>query len=709
MNSNQSFEITHDSLAAKIWEKISAEEKGLIEVRNFIVSSYKAYQDRGVLLSRKDIAAIALYENKLDLNEEMAEFVARSKGYYRKSAMLLVGLCAAIVVLGVSFIISGVRENAAIRKKIQEVVMEKRVADSALLKARENEAAAYTSNRKLKEKSEALIRQGREADSLAKVADHNAAVAESNASRAIESARKNEILKNEAQDALSATETLRDDPTQSLKRSLSMYDRADTSLKNTLKRNIYKAFEELLYKDKLDLNTRVTNIAVRPDLKYILVANGTDNVKLWNVGSGTQTTLPAYGESVDDVDASTDNRHFVALGGTRKVTFWDGSGHFEKYKEFGEDLAAVKFMRNSRQILVVYKNGRLAVADIFTDNEYTIADNLLDVKEIVLSNNNRQFEFVTLSSDDRIRFWYRTGSRYFSTELKKTDVSVNKISSIALSPGNHLLAVGTENQGLYIYDIGPERKSLDISLNAAYTKPIASIATIAFRTDMDCIVTTQTGFCYSYNLANRQTTEILGHKKGLSISCLQTLPDKDYFVTAGDDGSVKIWNAKRSKVYSFKTATKIWTDTYTVLSTEGRLSVEAARISFVSFDHSITCQFHIPGIKAMLNESKSWKGDTVLSNSDTLMVVPETKVMHGVETIEKIRVFGGHQQLWKVINAANPEENGSRQLIMYAKFSDRGDFILVKKADIDFGHVYFEIYPTFEGIRDLVDHKNYIK
>jgi len=290
MNSNQSFEITHDSLAAKIWEKISAEEKGLMEVRNFIVSSYKAYQDRGVLLSRKDIAAIRLYEDKLDLDENMAEFVARSKGYYRRSAMLLVGLCAAIVVLGVSFIISGVKENAAIRKKIQEAVMEKRVADSALLKARENEALADVSNRELKKKTEALIRQGKEADSLAKVADHNAAVAESNASRAIQIARKNEILKNEAQDALSATETLRDDPTQSLKRSLSMYDRADTSLKNTLKRNIYKAFEELLYKDKLDLKTRVTNIAVRPDLKYILVANGTDNVKLWNVASGTETT-----------------------------------------------------------------------------------------------------------------------------------------------------------------------------------------------------------------------------------------------------------------------------------------------------------------------------------------------------------------------------------------------------------------------------------
>jgi len=69
------YELRHDSLASKIYEKITLVEKEMLEVRQFIENSHANYQKRGIPLNSEDLAYIATYENRLFLKGELYEFV----------------------------------------------------------------------------------------------------------------------------------------------------------------------------------------------------------------------------------------------------------------------------------------------------------------------------------------------------------------------------------------------------------------------------------------------------------------------------------------------------------------------------------------------------------------------------------------------------------------------------------------------------------
>ena len=66
------YELRHDSLAVKIYEKITLVEKELLEIKDFLENAYANYQRRGILLSEVDLKYIAPYEDKLFLSKATA-------------------------------------------------------------------------------------------------------------------------------------------------------------------------------------------------------------------------------------------------------------------------------------------------------------------------------------------------------------------------------------------------------------------------------------------------------------------------------------------------------------------------------------------------------------------------------------------------------------------------------------------------------------
>ena len=73
------FELRHDALASKIYEKFTAFEKDIIEVRQFIENSWHNWQMRGVLLSADDLNYIVPYESRLYLSKEQSWLIEKSK------------------------------------------------------------------------------------------------------------------------------------------------------------------------------------------------------------------------------------------------------------------------------------------------------------------------------------------------------------------------------------------------------------------------------------------------------------------------------------------------------------------------------------------------------------------------------------------------------------------------------------------------------
>ncbi|MCX6302388.1 MAG: hypothetical protein NTW82_09400, partial [Bacteroidia bacterium] len=76
---NEKYELRHDALATKIYEKISLVEKEILEIRQFIDNAYSSFKKRGVYLSSDDLNYIAPYESRLFLSKELSDFIYESK------------------------------------------------------------------------------------------------------------------------------------------------------------------------------------------------------------------------------------------------------------------------------------------------------------------------------------------------------------------------------------------------------------------------------------------------------------------------------------------------------------------------------------------------------------------------------------------------------------------------------------------------------
>jgi formylglycine-generating enzyme required for sulfatase activity len=82
---NNRYELRHDALATKIYEKITLVEKELLEIRQFIENAYENFQKRSILLNANDLKYIAPYEDKIFFNKSLENFIEKSKQEFQKA------------------------------------------------------------------------------------------------------------------------------------------------------------------------------------------------------------------------------------------------------------------------------------------------------------------------------------------------------------------------------------------------------------------------------------------------------------------------------------------------------------------------------------------------------------------------------------------------------------------------------------------------
>jgi hypothetical protein len=78
-NDNGRYELRHDALAEKVYEKFSTAEKELLEIGQFIENSYQSYCKRNVLLSNDDLVYISNKDTLLNLKPELQSFLQASR------------------------------------------------------------------------------------------------------------------------------------------------------------------------------------------------------------------------------------------------------------------------------------------------------------------------------------------------------------------------------------------------------------------------------------------------------------------------------------------------------------------------------------------------------------------------------------------------------------------------------------------------------
>lgn len=102
---NGYYDLRHDSLAGKIYERMSAIEKDLFEVSQMLENRYIEYNKRGILLDAESLKFIAPYEDRLRLKKKLTLFIDQSKraiAKKRRFKMFLTVIVAALIFLIVS-------------------------------------------------------------------------------------------------------------------------------------------------------------------------------------------------------------------------------------------------------------------------------------------------------------------------------------------------------------------------------------------------------------------------------------------------------------------------------------------------------------------------------------------------------------------------------------------------------------------------------
>jgi hypothetical protein len=218
------YELRHDAIAWRIYDRMTAGEKELIEVKAFLDNSYKTFRQRKVLLNEDDLKYIELYESKLILNNELKDFLSTSKKEVRKARLrkryiTVAATIALITVLsGFSLWAFVERTNALKQTKLaeeqkNEAVKANQEAESAKLraqegenKAKENEAKAVDQSNIAEEQRMAAIRANSEADNSRKQALEERNRAVENEKLALSAKQDAEIAKNEVIKASSQAE-----------------------------------------------------------------------------------------------------------------------------------------------------------------------------------------------------------------------------------------------------------------------------------------------------------------------------------------------------------------------------------------------------------------------------------------------------------------------------------------------------------------------
>ena len=205
------YELRHDSLAGKIFEKITLQERELLDVRNFLLNSFKEYEKRDFLLDDEDLDYIDRHLSKLSLSNEIMAFVEESRKNStkkRRGRRRIIVIMSVIVILLITSAFGFI--NAEIQKDKAEQLAElavkesnnaqeqktlaedqKRIAEANSIEA-QNQASIAEEERS---RAETLFRQASQAQEEAErqralavrnesIAKRNASVADQNATTA---------------------------------------------------------------------------------------------------------------------------------------------------------------------------------------------------------------------------------------------------------------------------------------------------------------------------------------------------------------------------------------------------------------------------------------------------------------------------------------------------------------------------------------------
>ncbi len=517
------YELRHDGLADKIFGRITAIEKDLLEIRQTLENRYQEYKNRGTLLDASTLEFIAPYESRLYLKGDVEKFVKESKREIEKQKRRIRRIKLTAFALAFTCLLFFTIWNLRERKK----------ADGYAKDAKQNEMKANENTKRANDKE-------REAKEQLVESQHNLGMMFNEKAKI--SLDKKEF--NEAR--LYSLYAL----------SILKKDGGEKERRNTINQIFNNPDYPLIFSSPKSghHDSSITSIAYAPDGKTLASGSADNTIKLWNVATGKLiANFNGHSGRINSISWSPDGKTLASGSADNTIKLWN--------------IATGKQITNF--------NGHSSVSVLISPNQ---------ISTVVWSPDGKML--ASSSSDSTIKLWNITTGKqidYFKGNTRINLFFPNQISKIAWSPDGNTLAIGAIDNTIKLSDIStskqiailvghsdlinslawsPDGKTLasgakDNTLklwNVANNKQIANFK--SHTAWINCVVWSPDGTKLASGSTDKTikiwdfaTGKQIANFKGHSdlINSITWSPDGKTLASAANDNTIKLWDIVTNK------------------------------------------------------------------------------------------------------------------------------------------------------------------
>jgi WD40 repeat protein len=495
------FELIHDSLAAKIYEKFTALEKDIIEVRQFIENEYSAYEKRGKLLTPEDLKYIAPYEDKLYLSKQPKAFINKSKYEItrarrrRRKIASVAGLILFIVLSG--FTIWALMERG-------KAVAQSHRSKVLLLVAKAKEAFINDPTKAMR-----YVELAYKYDSTNALANQTFSdIFHSSVTKPFYELSFNHtgyvgsaVFSPDGKNILTA----------SFDNTIKLWDLSGRCLVTFSGHSPYK-------------NSAIFS----PDGKNILTASINNGAKLWDFSGKCIATFSGHTRNILSIAFSPDGKNVLTASGDKTAKLWDISGHcIATLTGHDSPVSSALFSPDCMQILSVPEEGPAKLWDRAGKCLVTFSGHKAPVLTAVFSPDGKKI--LTASADNTAKLWDLSGKCLVTLQGHVSIVQ----TAVFSGDGRKILTASVDNSA----------KLWDISGNciATLSGHTSQVMAAIFSPDDSKILTSSgDNSAKLWDLSGKCLVTMSGHKWFIWSSVYS--PDGTKILTASNDNTAKLWD-----------------------------------------------------------------------------------------------------------------------------------------------------------------------